>query len=68
MAQHLRTREVAQRLDVTEETIRDWIASGKLPAVKIGKSWRIRSEDVDRILQEGLSPEPRPCETRERGA
>jgi excisionase family DNA binding protein len=60
----LRVREVAQRFEVTEETIRDWINSGRLSAIKIGKSWRINSEDVERIFREGLPQEPRPCQSR----
>jgi excisionase family DNA binding protein len=64
----LRVREVARRFDVTEETIRDWINSGRLSAIKLGRSWRVSSEDVERILQEGLPEEPRPCQPRDRGA
>jgi excisionase family DNA binding protein len=63
----LRVREVARRFDVTEETIRDWINSGKLSAIKLGRSWRVSSEDVERISQEGLPQEPRPDQPRERG-
>jgi excisionase family DNA binding protein len=60
----LRVREVARRFEVTEETIRDWINSGRLSAIKIGKSWRISAEDVERILQEGFPQEPRPYQSR----
>jgi excisionase family DNA binding protein len=60
----LRVREVARRFEVTEGTIREWINSGRLSAIKLGKSWRISSEDVERISQEGLPEEPRPCQSR----
>jgi excisionase family DNA binding protein len=60
----LRVREVARRFEVTEGTIREWINSGRLSAIKLGKSWRISSEDVERILQEGFPQEPRPCQPR----
>jgi excisionase family DNA binding protein len=60
----LRVREVAQRFDVTEETIRDWINGGRLSAIKLGKSWRINAADVARVSQEGLPPGPRPHRSR----
>ena len=40
--------EVAERLKVTKFTIQRWCSSGKLPAVKIGKEYRIRAADLNR--------------------
>lgn len=42
--------EVAQRLRMTAMTIYRWIEDGKLPAVQIGKHYRIRASDLDAVL------------------
>lgn len=40
--------ELAEYLDVSAVTIRFWIRSGKdIPAVRIGRQWRFKIEDVD---------------------
>jgi excisionase family DNA binding protein len=38
----LSTAKVAEMFDVKPETIRDWIAEGKISGVKINRSWRVR--------------------------
>lgn len=35
------TRDVALRWGVTERTVRNWCARGRLPAYKVGGIWRI---------------------------
>lgn len=47
------TSEAAELLDVHVNTIKNWIADGKLPAVRIGRSWKVRRSDLDAILQDG---------------
>jgi len=42
--------EVAQALRVSNMTVYRLIKSGELPAVRVGKSYRLREEDVDRYL------------------
>ncbi len=42
--------EVAARLRVTAMTIYRWIEDGRLPAMQIGKHYRIRSGDLDEML------------------
>ena len=39
-------RQVAEKLDVTEEWVRDLIAKKEIKATKIGK-WRIKPEDLE---------------------
>ena len=46
----LTVEQVAEEFQVTTQTIRNWIDGGALSAVKIGRSFRIRREDVDRML------------------
>lgn len=38
--------EVAERYDVQVITVWDWIRRKKLPAMKIGKSYRITEDDL----------------------
>jgi excisionase family DNA binding protein len=36
---------------VTSQTIRNWIDHGALPAVRIGRGFRVRRADVDELLR-----------------
>lgn len=38
---------VASSLGVTRRTVYRWLESGKLPAVQIGRTWRIKQQDID---------------------
>jgi excisionase family DNA binding protein len=49
-ARYLTVREVAATLRVSSMTVYRLINSGGLPAVRIGKSFRLREDDVDRYL------------------
>jgi len=42
--------QVAEEFQVTAQTIRNWIDRGVLPAVRVGRAFRIRRADVDRLL------------------
>lgn len=44
-------QEVAERLAVAEATVRQWIKSGALRAIDIGKGWRISNTDLDQFLK-----------------
>ena len=43
-------KEIAEKLKVTEQCIRDWIREGKLPALKIGGVVRIEEEEYLRFI------------------
>lgn len=43
-------QELAERLEVAEATVRQWIKSGKLRAIDIGKGWRVSDTDLERFL------------------
>jgi excisionase family DNA binding protein len=43
--------EVAVRFQVTAQTIRNWVDHGTLPAVRVGRAFRIRPEAVDALLE-----------------
>ncbi|HWD65292.1 MAG TPA: helix-turn-helix domain-containing protein [Solirubrobacteraceae bacterium] len=42
--------EVADQFKVNQQTVRNWIDQGRLPAVRVGRRVRIRRSDFDRIL------------------
>lgn len=52
--------EVAAVLKVNQQTVRNWITAGKLPAVHIGRRVRIRRQDFERIANASspLGPSP----------
>jgi excisionase family DNA binding protein len=58
----LTVQEIADLLKVNQQTVRNWIDTGRLPAVRIGRRIRVRRVDLDRLLAEGttvaLEPEP----------
>ena len=46
----LSTKQVANQLNVADNTVRQMIASGMLPAVRIGKVFRVQPESVQEYL------------------
>ena len=42
--------EVARQLRVSNMTVYRLVQSGQLPATRVGRSYRIREDDVDRYL------------------
>jgi len=49
-ARFLTVAEVASLLRVSNMTVYRLINAGQLPAVRVGKSYRIREDDVDKYL------------------
>ena len=52
----LTVQETAAMLKLSPVTIRRYIASGRLPAVKVGRGVRIRKEAVEGLLEPTLPP------------
>jgi excisionase family DNA binding protein len=51
----LTVRQVAQRLQVSEITVRRWIAAGTIKQasrITVRSGWRIPQSEVDRLLRE----------------
>ena len=50
ISKYFTVKEVAKRLDVTEDWIRDLIQSKQMKAVKVGK-WRVDPKELMRFIQ-----------------
>jgi excisionase family DNA binding protein len=46
----IKIEDAAQQLQVSKSSVRRLISNGELPAVRIGKSVRIRSDDWDQFM------------------
>jgi excisionase family DNA binding protein len=51
----LTVAEVAETLKLNQQTVRNWIDQGSLPALRIGRRVRIRRSDFERLLSEGYT-------------
>jgi excisionase family DNA binding protein len=47
----MKIEDAAQQLQVSKSSVRRLITNGELPAVRIGKSVRIRSDDWDQFMK-----------------
>src|ERR1700745_3420813 len=52
---YLTVAEVAEKLKLNQQTVRNWIDQGALPALRVGRRVRIRRSDFERILAEGYT-------------
>jgi len=48
--------QVSEELKLHPATVRAWVKSGRLAAVRAGRTWRVRRSEVDRALLSGASP------------
>jgi excisionase family DNA binding protein len=62
-AQEMTVRQAARRAGRSEETIRRWIWSGRLPAIKRGAGYRIDVVHLDRVIVELEAGVPRHAPT-----
>ena len=44
-------QEVADHYRVTSNVVRQWIRSGLVPAIKLGKSWRLDAKKVRAVFE-----------------
>jgi excisionase family DNA binding protein len=52
--------EISAELGVSQVSVREWIRSGRLPAIRAGRSYRVRRSDLDRMTAVGGAGQPRP--------
>lgn len=53
--EYLTVAEVAETLKLNQQTVRNWIDQGQLPALRVGRRVRIKRSDFQRILDESYS-------------
>src|SRR5262245_50773845 len=64
MADELSPREAAERLGATTRSVQRWIASGQLPARRVGGRWRVASDAIDAFgASSGATPAASPIGT-----
>jgi excisionase family DNA binding protein len=51
----LTVAEVAATLKLNQQTVRNWIDQGSLPALRVGRRVRIRRSDFQRLLDQGYT-------------
>ncbi len=47
--------DVANRLQVTERTVTQWLRRGHLRGFKIGKEWRVSEIDLEAFIEAGAN-------------
>ena len=47
--------QVAERLQVNERTVTQWLRKGHLRGFKIGKEWRVAQRDLQAFLEESAN-------------
>lgn len=47
----LTVRETSELLKVREATVRTWIRDNQLRAIKFGRDWRVREEDLEAFIE-----------------
>ncbi len=50
----LSIQEVALRIGSHATSVRHWVRTGRIPAVRLGHVYRVRTSDVDQILSSGI--------------
>jgi excisionase family DNA binding protein len=51
----LTVAEVAEVLKLNQQTVRNWIDQGSLPALRVGRRVRIKRSDFERVLADGYT-------------
>jgi excisionase family DNA binding protein len=62
---YLTVAEVAEVLKLNQQTVRNWIDQGSLPALRVGRRVRIKRSDFERILAESYNPGSSPSAARD---
>ena len=56
MPDELSPRAAAERIGATTRSVQRWIATGRLPARRVGGRWRVASDALDAFILEGEPP------------
>ena len=50
----LTVKQVAEYLQLKQSTVYTWAQEGKIPAVKVGRSWQFNQSEIERWIEENL--------------
>ena len=50
--QYYTVEDIAKELEVSVDTVRNWIKAGRLEAFKVGRDYRISREQFQRFMDE----------------
>ena len=64
MREYIEVADVAQKLGRPVRNVRKLLERGALPGVKIGKSWLINADRLERLLNGDTSDQAPPAEAR----
>jgi len=64
----LTLKEVAEKLNVAESTLQQWVRAEEFPAVKILGVWRVKERDLLKVVQYGVSFKTRKTRGRKSGS
>lgn len=56
----LTIKQVAQLLQLRETTIYAWVKNGKIPAIKVGRSWQFRQSELTLWLDSRVIAQEKP--------
>ena len=48
----LSVEKIAEELDVPVDTVRAWIRTKKLPAIRPGREYRVKREDLEKFINQ----------------
>jgi len=51
MSKLLTLKEVCERLRLHENTVREYIKEGKIPAIKFDRVWRVDEKDLEKFIK-----------------
>ncbi|MBC63077.1 MAG: hypothetical protein CL746_01950 [Chloroflexi bacterium] len=51
---NLKVREVAIKLNVSEKTVYKWLSQGIIPAKRLGKTWVISENEIEKLINPGI--------------
>ncbi|GAB4117085.1 MAG: hypothetical protein Kow00103_13500 [Candidatus Caldatribacteriota bacterium] len=57
MEDYLTAKQVAKYLQVKPLTVYQWARKNRIPAIKIGRIWRFKKEDIDNFLKKDIEKE-----------
>ncbi len=53
---NLKVREVEIKLNVSEKTVYKWLSQGIIPAKRLGKTWVISENEIEKLVNPGIHP------------